>query len=71
MSETYTVTARRTVPETTASVSFTGKVFVQHLNHAGERAACVKLSDGFIAWGFGGTDEQAERAAVATARALR
>lgn len=51
----YTVQSRRTVPENAAQ-------------HAGQQAAYVQLDDGRRAWGFGGTDEAAEKSAVTRAQ---
>ena len=51
----YTVQSRRTVPENAAQ-------------HAGEQAVYVQLDDGRRAWGFGGTDEAAEKSAVTRAQ---
>ncbi|EMF7039447.1 DUF1738 domain-containing protein [Salmonella enterica] len=51
----YTVQSRRTVPENAAQ-------------HAGQQAAYVQLDDGRRAWGFGGTDDAAEKSAVTQAQ---
>ena len=51
----YTVHSRRTVPENAAQ-------------HAGQQAVYVQLDDGRRAWGFGSTDEAAEKSAVTQAQ---
>lgn len=53
--QAYTVQSRRTVPEDAA-------------RHAGQQAVYVQLDDGRRAWGFGGTDEAAEKSAVSQAQ---
>lgn len=53
--QAYTVQSRRTVPEDAAK-------------HAGQQAVYVQLDDGRRAWGFGGTDEAAEKSAVTQAQ---
>lgn len=53
--QAYTVQSRRTVPENAAK-------------HAGQQAVYVQLDDGRRAWGFGGTDEAAEKSAVTQAQ---
>lgn len=39
-------------------------------SHAGKKAVCVRLEDGFIAWGFCDTFESAEQAALSKAKKL-
>lgn len=53
--QAYTVHSRRTVPENAAQ-------------HAGQQAVYVQLDDGRRAWGFGSTDEVAEKSAVSQAQ---
>ena len=53
--QAYTVQSRRTVPEDAAQ-------------HAGKQAVYVQLDDGRRAWGFGATDEAAEKSAVTQAQ---
>ncbi|EKP0318728.1 DUF1738 domain-containing protein [Aeromonas veronii] len=53
--QAYTVHNRRTVPENAAQ-------------HAGQQAVYVQLDDGRKAWGFGVTDNDAERSAVERAQ---
>ncbi|WP_240164728.1 zincin-like metallopeptidase domain-containing protein, partial [Pantoea sp. Ap-967] len=53
--QAYTVHSRRTVPENAAQ-------------HAGQQAVYVQLDDGRRAWGFGGSDEAAEKSAVKQAQ---
>lgn len=54
----YQVTSRRVVP-------------INAVSHAGMIGVCVKLCDGFIAWGFGADFDDAEKAAVKKALELR
>lgn len=53
--QAYTVHSRRTVPENAAQ-------------HAGQQAVYVQLDDGRRAWGFGATDDDAEKSAVTRAQ---
>lgn len=53
--QAYTVQSRRTVPKDAAQ-------------HAGKQAVYVQLDDGRRAWGFGATDEAAEKSAVTQAQ---
>lgn len=71
METKHTVIGRREVPLTETHVGVcTGKVVEEKLNHGGEKAVFVKLSTGYMAWGFGPTWEAAEGAAVLAAKAL-
>ena len=68
---TYTVTATRKVPAIISGRGMvSGKLFVEVPHHAGEWAICVKLSSGFMAWGYAYEQEVAENRAVAAAREL-
>lgn len=55
---TYIVTSKRVIPIDAAA-------------HAGKTAVCVKLHDGFIAWGYGDASHEAEKAALKKAMELR
>jgi hypothetical protein len=64
----YTITARRVIPqsETVTSMVLKRTVTTQ-LNNGGKTAICVKLNDGRTSWGFGNNDVEAEAAAVVAA----
>lgn len=53
----YTVEERRDVPLDAAA-------------HAGKKAVYVKLASGYVAWGFGDDENEAERQAVRAAKCL-
>lgn len=53
----YTVQQRREVPQNAAA-------------HAGAKAVYVKLTSGYVAWGFASDWDEAERRAVAEAKCL-
>lgn len=54
----HTVTGKRQVP-------------VGDSVQSGKKAVCVRLFDGYMAWGYADTWEDAERAAADKAKALR
>jgi hypothetical protein len=48
-----------------------GKVYTEQNIHGGEKAVCVKLETGYMAWGFASTWDAAEASAVNAATALQ
>ena len=61
----YTITARRVVPQSeTVTSLILKKTITTQLANGGKTAICVKLNDGRMAWGFGDNDVEAEAAAV-------
>jgi len=68
---TYEILSRREIPLTeTVRGLITGKTITYPLGNGGKKCVAVRLSNGFMAVGFGVTYEQAEMNAVSQATEL-
>lgn len=66
----HEVLALREVPTHETRISLTGKVVTEVPEHAGMKAAWVRIASGMQAWGFGPDWKSAEADAILAAESI-
>ena len=66
----YEILQKREVPDSEINITVSGEIVTHNNVHGGDKAVCVRIACGMMAWGFGPCWESAEQNAVREALAI-